>query len=69
MLREGRITMKESYEPTPEQIRAECQKIQAEWSESERLRRAGISLEGAMDRRRWHPPLVNEGEIANAHKN
>ena len=39
--------------PTPEQIRAECQRIQAGWSERERLRRAGYP-NGRMPR--WQPP-------------
>jgi|GEM_PF-4185123 len=28
------------YQPTPEEIRAVCREIQAEWSEAERARRA-----------------------------
>ncbi|WP_437203471.1 hypothetical protein [Planctomicrobium sp. SH664] len=28
-----------TYEPTPEEIRAACLEIQAEWTETERLRR------------------------------
>lgn len=42
------------YLPTPEQIRQECELIQATWSESERLKRAGRRE----DHDAWLPPLV-----------
>jgi hypothetical protein len=32
-----------AYEPTPEEIAAECDKIKASWSESERCNRAGYA--------------------------
>jgi hypothetical protein len=35
--------MSVAYEPTPEQIRAACLEIQADWSESERCNRAGYA--------------------------
>lgn len=30
--------------PTPEEIRAECERIQATWTEAERAQRLGLSL-------------------------
>jgi hypothetical protein len=41
------------YCPTPEQIRVECQRIQAEWSEREFWCRAGYE-DG---KPRWQPPI------------
>jgi hypothetical protein len=32
--------MEPQYMPTPQQIRKECEKIQAEWTEAEMLKRA-----------------------------
>lgn len=42
------------YCPTPEQIRLECRRIQAEWSEREFWRRAGYE-DG---KPRWQPPMA-----------
>ncbi len=41
------------YLPTPKQIRAECLKIQSEWTEKERIDRAGFS------HRQWNVPQIS----------
>lgn len=51
---EQRQTESSQYCPTPEQIRVECQRIQAEWSEREFWRRAGYD-DG---KPRWQPPVT-----------
>ena len=51
------------YCPTPEQIRAECGRIQAGWSERERWRRAGHSSGRAP---RWQPPQTAMPQFDNS---
>ena len=46
-----------SYLPTPEEIRAEAEKIQAEWDDREREERAGAGA-----RVPWSPPEVSSTE-------
>ncbi|HUG91039.1 MAG TPA: hypothetical protein VML55_09410 [Planctomycetaceae bacterium] len=48
------------YCPTPEEIAAECRKIQSEWSERERWRRAGYT-EG---RPLWEVPTHQLASLA-----
>ena len=50
------------YCPTPEQIHAECAKIQSEWSERERWRRAGYPAGRAP---RWTPPQTATPQFDN----
>lgn len=51
------------YCPTPEQIRAECARIQSGWSERERWRRAGHSSGRAP---RWQPPQTAMPQFDNS---
>jgi hypothetical protein len=44
-------------DPTPEEIRRECRRIQAEWSESARNRRMAIPIPP------WSVPMVKESPI------
>jgi hypothetical protein len=41
------------YVPSPKDIRRACEHIQLEWSDRERSKRSGDSLEG-----QWTPPCV-----------
>ena len=46
------------YMPTPDQIRAACEEIQAAWTDAERVKRTC----GAYLSPRWEPPAVRVGE-------
>jgi hypothetical protein len=48
------------YCPTPEEIAAECRKIQSEWSERERWRRAGY----AEGRPAWEVPTYELASLS-----
>ena len=52
------------YLPTPEQIREECDQIQATWSETERRQRRYAIPEELVNRMtRWTPPVVSTAEL------
>lgn len=46
--------IEKNYLPSPEEIAAACREIQAEWTESERRRRAGLA-DGSPS---WRAPTV-----------
>jgi len=48
---------KQTYLPTPSEIRRSCREIQREWTEGERRRRAGLT-----NREGWMPPVVELSE-------
>jgi hypothetical protein len=53
-----------SYDPSPEEIRRECQAIQRRWSERERYCRAvnmpqRLTLSKELERQPWQPQLVH----------
>jgi hypothetical protein len=49
------------YEPSATDIRRECERIQAKWSERERNRRAG-----QVPRSTWSPPSVDWSAVTDA---
>ena len=51
-----------AYTPTPAEIRAECERIQAGWSERERDIRAGLMTSEDQTLPHWTPPAVRTGE-------
>ena len=55
-------SQRDPYEPSPEQIQQECARIRAKWSETERLIRAGRSVEepesGTPDEPLGDPPEI-----------
>ena len=48
----------EPHEPTPEEIKDACEKIQEGWSEQDRKKRAG-----QVDNGGWTPPEVKSPEF------
>ncbi|MCP4817375.1 MAG: hypothetical protein GY888_33070 [Planctomycetaceae bacterium] len=61
---------KETDNPTPEQIRTACRRIQSSWTTREELRRRlsappRTSLTGALNEYHgWMPPLISMGDMA-----
>ena len=52
------------YLPTPEQIRQECDRIQATWTETERRQRKYAMPEDVVRRMgRWTPPVISTAEL------
>lgn len=54
MVNRGGNNQRPLWEPTPDQIRKSCLKIQSEWSDDERVRRANrYSVPRPMSYRLW----------------
>lgn len=55
------------YIPTPAEIKAECEKIRATWSEAEERRRRYIAthhgVRPAVEERVWTPPTVSDSGL------
>ena len=65
MTRENHKQRSEPYDPTPDEIAAECRKIRAGWSEETyRVRAGGVTRMAVRESVAWTPEEYTEKEIS-----